>query len=282
MRKRPASIKHDANIITRLKRGVAIIVLLGLTWIFGLLSLIQGSSLVFQYLFGIFNSLQGFFIFVLVCVVPVEVRKVLKGIICCHSFKKRKQKQPEDFSSESGFSGDTATKGLNDEFTSTSPIDGTKSSDFSNPLPVTDAIAMAETAKTDSPETSHELPSAKNPTDAMNQSQSNSDHETELNGKRSTTLHDEEEEKTKIKIDHETKAALSMKPVQVYAEVAEPIIRPEDNSSGDFKHMPIRYCEVAEPIERPLSMTDEPVKTKVPAPLQGYQERARPIKRHER
>ena len=46
--------------------------LLGCTWIFGLLA-IDGHGVVFQYLFVILNSLQGFFIFIVYCVLNKEV-----------------------------------------------------------------------------------------------------------------------------------------------------------------------------------------------------------------
>ncbi|KAJ8030847.1 Adhesion G protein-coupled receptor L3 [Holothuria leucospilota] len=52
--------------------------LLGLTWLFGLLTAIDSTTVVFEYLFVIFNSLQGVFIFVLYCVLNDEVRKTLQ------------------------------------------------------------------------------------------------------------------------------------------------------------------------------------------------------------
>ncbi|XP_071839225.1 uncharacterized protein [Apostichopus japonicus] len=52
--------------------------LLGLTWLFGLLTAIDSTVVVFEYLFVIFNSLQGVFIFVLYCVLNDEVRKSLQ------------------------------------------------------------------------------------------------------------------------------------------------------------------------------------------------------------
>lgn len=45
---------------------------LGVTWSFGLLTFIS-STIVFQYLFTIFNSLQGFVIFFNFCVLDSEV-----------------------------------------------------------------------------------------------------------------------------------------------------------------------------------------------------------------
>ncbi|XP_028408039.1 adhesion G-protein coupled receptor G4-like isoform X2 [Dendronephthya gigantea] len=58
----------------RVKVALAITVLLGLTWFFGTLA-IGSARLVFQYLFCIFNSLQGFAIFWFHCVRQPEVRQ---------------------------------------------------------------------------------------------------------------------------------------------------------------------------------------------------------------
>ncbi|KAK3755021.1 hypothetical protein QZH41_011054, partial [Actinostola sp. cb2023] len=61
--------KHIKNCWT----AMAIMVLLGLTWLFGALA-IADARIVFEYLFCIFNSLQGFFIFFFHCVRIKEVR----------------------------------------------------------------------------------------------------------------------------------------------------------------------------------------------------------------
>ena len=60
--------------VEQARRGVAISVYLGLTWIAGFLA-IGDVKLVFQYLFFIFNSLQGFLIFLFYCVLSTEVRE---------------------------------------------------------------------------------------------------------------------------------------------------------------------------------------------------------------
>ena len=54
--------------------AIAIMTLLGLTWIFGALAF-GGARLVFEYLFCIFNSLQGLFIFIFHCLRLDDVRK---------------------------------------------------------------------------------------------------------------------------------------------------------------------------------------------------------------
>ena len=58
----------------QVKVALAITVLLGLTWFFGTIA-IGSSRLAFQYLFCIFNSLQGFAIFWFHCVRQPEVRQ---------------------------------------------------------------------------------------------------------------------------------------------------------------------------------------------------------------
>ncbi|CAB4006858.1 adhesion G- coupled receptor G6-like [Paramuricea clavata] len=55
-------------------------VLLGLTWIFGILA-INDAKLAFQYLFCIFNSLQGFVVFIMFCVLPDGTRRQLQTLI---------------------------------------------------------------------------------------------------------------------------------------------------------------------------------------------------------
>ncbi|XP_072025988.1 uncharacterized protein [Amphiura filiformis] len=71
--------------VTRAITAVAITAILGLTWIFGFLTIIENraSSLAFQVLFCIFNSLQGFFIFLLFCVRPEEIRDEWKKWLAC-------------------------------------------------------------------------------------------------------------------------------------------------------------------------------------------------------
>ena len=55
------------------RRGAAILVLLGLTWVFGVLAICDAKS-VFQYLFCIFNSIQGLLVFIFYCVLSSETK----------------------------------------------------------------------------------------------------------------------------------------------------------------------------------------------------------------
>ena len=62
------------------RRGATVLILLGLTWLFGVLA-ISDAKIVSQYLFCIFNSLQGLFVFVFYCVFSSENRKRYKSIV---------------------------------------------------------------------------------------------------------------------------------------------------------------------------------------------------------
>lgn len=59
----------------------------GLTWVFGIFTFTNGSP-VFRFLFAIFNSLQGFFIFLFFCVLGKEARDSWTKLLCRGKLKK--------------------------------------------------------------------------------------------------------------------------------------------------------------------------------------------------
>lgn len=65
---------------------------LGLTWIFGYLA-IEEARLLFQYLFTIFSSMQGFFIFILLVARRRQVRDQWHTLCCHFATQSRKQKK---------------------------------------------------------------------------------------------------------------------------------------------------------------------------------------------
>ncbi|XP_077977676.1 adhesion G-protein coupled receptor G6-like [Glandiceps talaboti] len=67
---------------TQLRAAIGLMVLLGLTWGLALFA-VNEASLVINYLFAIFNSLQGLFIFIFHCIMKTEVRKQWKKTFCC-------------------------------------------------------------------------------------------------------------------------------------------------------------------------------------------------------
>ncbi|KAF7278827.1 latrophilin Cirl-like isoform X4 [Rhynchophorus ferrugineus] len=71
--------------LTWLKGACCLVFLLGLTWIFGFLY-INKETVTFAYLFTIFNSLQGFFIFLFHCLQNEKVRKEYRKFIRRHSW----------------------------------------------------------------------------------------------------------------------------------------------------------------------------------------------------
>ncbi|KAJ7370063.1 hypothetical protein OS493_034271 [Desmophyllum pertusum] len=72
-----SGISETRSFRQSLKACVILFPLLGLTWIFGVLT-VTAAGLVFQYLFTILNSLQGFFIFLFHVVRSKEIRTALE------------------------------------------------------------------------------------------------------------------------------------------------------------------------------------------------------------
>ncbi|XP_041841716.1 adhesion G protein-coupled receptor L3-like isoform X11 [Melanotaenia boesemani] len=73
-----AILKPDSGCLDNIKSwvigAIALLCLLGLTWAFGLMY-VNESTVVMAYLFTIFNSFQGMFIFIFHCVLQKKVRK---------------------------------------------------------------------------------------------------------------------------------------------------------------------------------------------------------------
>eukprot|EP00794_Sanderia_malayensis_P007942 gene7942-8797_t len=83
--KRPTrSVEHreTSEATQRLKRAFGIMILMGLTWMFGAFA-ISEARLVFQYLFAVCNSLQGFAIFIFYCLSQKSVRDAWVAFITC-------------------------------------------------------------------------------------------------------------------------------------------------------------------------------------------------------
>nr|KAG5692871.1 hypothetical protein BaRGS_002306 [Batillaria attramentaria] len=72
--------------VQKLRRAVGVVILLGLTWVFGFLAIDDTSRVVFNYLFAIFNSLQGLFIYLFYGVFNKDARAACKlWFRCCES-----------------------------------------------------------------------------------------------------------------------------------------------------------------------------------------------------
>ncbi|XP_027700035.1 adhesion G-protein coupled receptor D1 isoform X2 [Vombatus ursinus] len=71
-------VHGEANGFKLTVKAVAVLLpILGSSWIFGVLA-VNNHAIVFQYMFAVFNSLQGFFIFLFHCLLNSEVRAAFK------------------------------------------------------------------------------------------------------------------------------------------------------------------------------------------------------------
>ncbi|KAM7416304.1 hypothetical protein PAMA_018393 [Pampus argenteus] len=71
-------VHGDANAVKLTAKAVAVLLpILGISWIFGVLA-VNTHSLAFLYIFAVFNSLQGFFVFLFHCLLNSEVRAAFK------------------------------------------------------------------------------------------------------------------------------------------------------------------------------------------------------------
>ncbi|KAI8516480.1 hypothetical protein Bbelb_050610 [Branchiostoma belcheri] len=81
----------DANkvdrqwIILQIRRACSIMAIFGLTWVFGFF-VIDDARTVFAYLFCIFNTLQGLFIFIFHCVMREDMKEWRRKLTCWKKF----------------------------------------------------------------------------------------------------------------------------------------------------------------------------------------------------
>ncbi|XP_008521857.2 adhesion G protein-coupled receptor F4 isoform X3 [Equus przewalskii] len=74
-----SSKSQDVAIIMRISKNVAILTpLLGLTWGFGIATLIEGTSLIFHIIFALLNAFQGFFILLFGTIMDHKIRDALR------------------------------------------------------------------------------------------------------------------------------------------------------------------------------------------------------------
>ncbi|VCW70369.1 unnamed protein product [Gulo gulo] len=74
-----SSKSQDLAIIMRISKNVAILTpLLGLTWGFGVATLIEGTSLIFHIIFALLNAFQGFFILLFGTIMDHKIRDALR------------------------------------------------------------------------------------------------------------------------------------------------------------------------------------------------------------
>ncbi|XP_070557346.1 adhesion G-protein coupled receptor G2-like [Ptychodera flava] len=76
----------------QIRNSICILLLLGFTWIFAFFA-VEEVTLLFQYLFCVFNSMQGFFIFIFYCLDQKDAREQWKSACSvCPCFRKKRKK----------------------------------------------------------------------------------------------------------------------------------------------------------------------------------------------
>ncbi|XP_028271747.1 adhesion G-protein coupled receptor G4 isoform X2 [Parambassis ranga] len=81
---KPSSKIHSS--LHDLRAVASLTVLLGLTWLMGFFSFGPGR-IAMMYLFSIFNTMQGFFVFLFHCLMKENVRKQWRAYLCCGRFR---------------------------------------------------------------------------------------------------------------------------------------------------------------------------------------------------
>ncbi|XP_061169878.1 adhesion G-protein coupled receptor G4-like [Saccostrea echinata] len=108
-----------------LRAAVSIFILLGLTWIFGILA-IEDARVVFAYLFTILTTFQGFFIFILFVAREKQFRNHWKKLCCQYCVEDKQKKYKQTTSSDGTSHGQAPLKIRNANYNS-----HTESTDFS-------------------------------------------------------------------------------------------------------------------------------------------------------
>ncbi|XP_052214073.1 adhesion G-protein coupled receptor G6-like [Dreissena polymorpha] len=123
--------KKHKMAMTNLQAAITSFILLGLTWLFGYLA-IADARLIFQYVFTILNSLQGFFIFVLFVLRKKKVREQWYFICCKGIEKDRVSRSLSSTNSNSTYSNGSARKDKDGRDRDRSDSTKTVQSTFSN------------------------------------------------------------------------------------------------------------------------------------------------------
>ena len=69
---------------------ISVMIMFGLSWIFGALS-VDKAAIVFQWLFVIFSTSQGFLLFIFFCVIGKEAREEWKKLLTCYRYSEPKK-----------------------------------------------------------------------------------------------------------------------------------------------------------------------------------------------
>ena len=92
------SAKNTTGNTATVFRLWCILCLFGLTWMFGAFTITQTSSMIFSTLFAVFTSMQGFFIFVFLCLLSKDALTCYKALCCrwSESYRTSESRPPLD------------------------------------------------------------------------------------------------------------------------------------------------------------------------------------------
>ena len=97
--KHKESKKNIVNTVKTLIGIVSIMLTYGLSWLFGALSVDQ-AAVVFQWLFVIFSTSQGFMLFIFFCVIGKDAREEWRKLLSCYKYQgESKSKPPQSVTS---------------------------------------------------------------------------------------------------------------------------------------------------------------------------------------
>ena len=97
--------KSEIRVTVKAMISIAsVMTMFGLAWFFGALSIDQAST-VFQVLFVIFNSTQGFVLFIFFCIIGSEAREEWKNLLTCNKNKKKVTLGPTSTSATPRYKG---------------------------------------------------------------------------------------------------------------------------------------------------------------------------------
>ncbi len=80
--------ERSKGILKALISIMSVMIMFGLSWVFGAFSIGEGA-IVFQWLFVIFNTSQGFMLFLFFCVIGADAREEWKNLLTCNKYKKK-------------------------------------------------------------------------------------------------------------------------------------------------------------------------------------------------
>ncbi|XP_049620688.1 adhesion G-protein coupled receptor F2 [Suncus etruscus] len=90
-----SSMFQEVRAIVRISKNIAILTpLLGLTWGFGIATVVNDRSLTFHIIFSLLNAFQGFFILVFGTILDPKIREALKGRITSAKWISRLSEEP--------------------------------------------------------------------------------------------------------------------------------------------------------------------------------------------